>query len=167
MKYIMKKVICLCLLMPFFIRSFAQVSFSSFKFIKDSPFGCCPGRKGTTAKFKVTGEERLKYVWVYYYGINNLGDAVSSDIVGAVNANVEHTKNKAICMSGPFEPGKSYSRFASATFLYPDKVSAFPFQIKLIYFDSSEKIISITENNYKEYFPCIKKWIDVNLTDGL
>lgn len=76
--------------------SYSQVSFSKFKFKKDSPFGCCPGRKMTDVKFKITSDKAIKYVRVYYYGVNQVGDAVSSDIVGAVNANVEHTKHRMI-----------------------------------------------------------------------
>ena len=71
----------------------------------------------TDVKFKITSDKAIKYVRVYYYGVNQVGDAVSSDIVGAVNANVEHTKHRMIFFfTGPFETNKTYSRWASGTF---------------------------------------------------
>lgn len=146
--------------------SYAQVSFSKFKFKKDSPFGCCPGRKMTDTKFKITGYDDIKYIRVYYYGVNQVGDAVSSDIVGAVNANAKHTKYYILNLTGPFVSGESYSRWASGTFIYPMKVTAFPYMIKITYLNGEEESIEITEGNIKTYFPCIKEWIDVNVTDG-
>lgn len=120
----------------------------------------------TDAKFKITGEKAVKYVRVHYYGVNQVGDAVSSDIVGAVNANAKHTKYRILDLTGPFEPGKSYSRWASGTFWYPMKVTAFPYLVEIIYADGEKENIDITKDNLKEYFPGIKKWIDVNLEDG-
>ena len=73
-------------------NSFGQVEFSKFTFKKDSPMGMYPTRKMTATKFKVTGDRALKYIHVFYYGVNQVNDAVSSDIYGGVNANVEHTK---------------------------------------------------------------------------
>ena len=61
----------------------------------------------TDVKFKITSDKAIKYVRVYYYGVNQVGDAVSSDIVGAVNANVEHTKHRMIFFTGPFETNKN------------------------------------------------------------
>lgn len=144
----------------------SQVSFSKFTFKKDSPFGCCPGRKMTDTKFKITSDKSIKYIRVYYYGINQVGDAVSSDIVGAVNANAKHTKIRILNLTGPYLPNKKYSRWASGSFIYPMKVTAFPFLIELIFMDGEEKSIEITKENYKKFFPCIKEWIDVNVTDG-
>ena len=106
----MKKLLTILFLLNISMLSYSQVSFSKFKFKKDSPFGCCPGRKMTDVKFKITSDKAIKYVRVYYYGVNQVGDAVSSDIVGAVNANVEHTKHRMIFFTGPFETNKTYSR---------------------------------------------------------
>ena len=149
------------------LSSNAQVEFTKFKFGKDSPLGCCPGRKMTQAKFTVTADKAIKYVKVHYYGVNEVGDAVSSDIVGAVNANVEPTKYYILSLMGPYEPGEKYSRWASGTFWYPMKVTAFPHHVELIYMDGEKDMIEVTKDNYKELFPCLKKWIDVNLEDGM
>lgn len=148
------------------ITANSQVSFSKFKFAKDSPFGCCPGRKMTDTKFSITSDMPIKYIRVHYYGINQVGDAVSSDIVGAVNANAEHTKHRILNLTGPFESGKKYSRWASGTFIYPMKVTAFPYLLEIIYMNGKKEEIDIKENNLKTYFPCIKKWINVNTEDG-
>ena len=144
----------------------AQVEFTKFKFAKDSPFGCCPGRKMTVTKFKITDDRDIKYIRVFYYGVNQVGDAVSSDIVGAVNANKEHTKIYILNLTGPYYSREKYSRWASGTFIYPMKVTAFPFRVEIIYMNGDEESIDITEENYKTIFPCIKKWIDVNVADG-
>lgn len=162
----MKKIFVISVLISLFSCLNAQVAFSKFTFKKDSPFGCCPGRKMTDTKFKVTDEKDIKYIRVHYYGVNQVGDAVSSDIVGGVNANVKHTKYYILDLTGPFVSGKSYSRWASGTFIYPMKVTAFPYLIKIIYMDGEEQEIQITEENLKTYFPGIKKWINVNLKDG-
>lgn len=163
----MKKIICtLFMLITFVSFTNAQVEFSKFTFKRDSPFGCCPGRKMTDSKFKITGKQDIKYIRVFYYGVNQVGDAVSSDIVGAVNANVEHTKNRILNLTGPFVSGKKYSRWASGTFIYPLDVTAFPYRLEIIFMNGDEEHIDITEENYKTYFPCIKKWINVNLNDG-
>lgn len=161
----MKQLIATIAFVLFAIGCNAQVSFSKFKFIKDSPFGCCPGRKATDVKFEVTGERMIKYVRVLYVGVNQVGDAVSGDIVGAVNAGKEHTKNRILDLTGPFMPGETYARWASASFIYALKVTAFPLQINIIYKDGEEEVIRITQDNLATYFPRLK-WMDVNLEDG-
>lgn len=119
----MKTLISLFVVMLFTVNyAFGQIEFSKFKFSKDSPFGMAPTRKMTDTKFKVTAEKPLKYIKVWYYGVNQVNDVVSSDIVGAVNANKEHTKYRMIKFTGPFEPGKKYSQWASGTFYYPLKL---------------------------------------------
>lgn len=162
----MKKMLLTVALVLFSLGSDAQVSFQKFKFIKDSPFGCCPGRRATDTKFTITGDKMVKYVRVYYVGVNQVGDAVSSQIVGAVNANTEHTKHRYLDLTGPFEPRQSYSRWATASFIYPSKVTAFPIRIDLIYRDGSEEEIFIDDSNLKTFFPSLK-WMDVNLVDGI
>lgn len=164
----MKKLLCLALFLSLMLPSegWSQVSFSRFKFKKDSPFGCCPGRKMTDTRFEVTGDRAVKYIRVHYWGVNQVGDAVSSDIVGAVNANAEHTKNRILNLTGPFEPGERYSRWASATFIYPMKVTAFPYHVEILYMDGDKESVPITRDNLDEYFPCIKEWIEVNVEDG-
>ena len=147
-------------------NSFGQVEFSKFTFKKDSPMGMYPTRKMTATKFKVTGDRALKYIHVFYYGVNQVNDAVSSDIYGGVNANVEHTKYSMLNLTGPFEPGEKYSRFASGSFYYKMKVTAFPYRIELMYMDGGEEVIDITKENLTKFFPCLK-WIDVNVEDGI
>lgn len=143
-----------------------QVVFTKFKFSRDSPFGCCPGRKMTEAKFKITGEKDVRQIMVEYSGVDELGDAVCSDIVGGVNANVKHTKYYCFGVKGPFKVGKTYSRWASGTFWYSAKVTAFPSKVTVEYMDRSESdVILITKENISEYFPKIK-WIDVDYEHG-
>lgn len=167
--YITKKMtLVLMTLFLFGITCDAQVVFSKFKFSKDSPFGAFPGRKMTDTKFKVSSENAIKYVRVYYYAVNAVGDAVSSELVGGPHklSNKKYVKALMINSMGPFEPGEKYSRWASGTITYPQKITAFPCLIELIYMNGEREEIEISEQNLKEYFPCIKKWIDVNLEDG-
>ncbi len=144
----------------------AQVVFSKFVFKQDRPFGCCPGRKMTDTKFKVTGDKAVKSMMVLYSGVDQVGDAVCSDIVGAVNANVKHTKNYFFHVVGPFEPGKQYGRWASGSFTYPMKVTAFPREIYIDYMDRSPSdTIVITRDNIGRYFPKVA-WMDVDYEHG-
>lgn len=143
----------------------SQVVFSKFKFIKDSPFGCCPNRKGTDSKFKVTSDKTIKTIKVQYSGVDQVNDAVCSDIVGGVNANVKHTKYNIFMVVGPYEPGKTYSRWSSASFYYPTKLTAFPQSITIDYMDHSSDTIKITKDNISTFFPNIK-WIDVDYEHG-
>ena len=144
----MKKLLTILFLLNISMLSYSQVSFSKFKFKKDSPFGCCPGRKMTDVKFKITSDKAIKYVRVYYYGVNQVGDAVSSDIVGAVNANVEHTKHRMIFFTGPFETNKTYSRWASGTFIYPLEVIAFPYLLEIFYMNGEEEKKKLNNENF-------------------
>ena len=143
----------------------AQVVFTKFKFIKDSPFGAFPTRKATDAKFKVTGDKTIKTMKVQYSGVDQVNDAVCSNIVGAVNANVKHTKYNFFMVTGPYEPGKTYSRWASGSFFYPTKVTAFPQEIYIDYMDKTSDTIRITKDNISTYFPSVK-WIDVDYEHG-
>ena len=149
----------------FALSTQAQVQFTKFKFGKDSPFGCCPGRKMTDAKFNVTADKTIKRISVVYSGVDQVGDAVCSDIVGAVNAGVKHTKYLQLLLVGPFEPGKSYSKWASGTFWYGAKVTAFPQKIEIDYMDKTSETIVITKENIGKYFPKIK-WMDVDYDHG-
>lgn len=163
---IMKKTMITILLLTICAMDLdAQVVFSKFKFNKDSPLGCCPTRKMTDTKFKVTADKAIKTMKVHYSGVDQVNDAVCSDIVGGVNANVKHTKYKIINITGPFEPGKTYSRWASATFYYPQKVTAFPRSIEIDYMDRTSDTITITKDNLAEFFPKLK-WIDVDYEHG-
>lgn len=143
----------------------AQVVFTKFKFIKDSPFGAFPTRKATDAKFKVTGDKTIKTMKVLYSGVDQVNDAVCSNIVGAVNANIKHTKYNYFMVTGPFEPGKTYSKWASGSFFYPTKVTAFPQEILIDYMDKTSDTIRINKENISSYFPSIK-WIDVDYEHG-
>ena len=122
----MKKILLVALMVLGGMSANAQVVFTKFKFIKDSPFGAFPTRKATDAKFKVTGDKTIKTMKVLYSGVDQVIVAVCSNIVGAVNANVKHTKYNYFMVTGPFEPGKTYSKWASGSFFYPTKVTAFP-----------------------------------------
>ena len=161
----MKKYLLIVLMVIGSMSTNAQVVFTKFKFIKDSPFGNFPTRKATDAKFKVTGTKTIKTMKVQYSGVDQVNDAVCSDIVGAVNANVKHTKYNFFMVTGPYEPGKTYSRWASGSFYYPTKVIAFPQEIMIDYMDRTSDTIRINKDNISTYFPSIN-WIDVDYEHG-
>ena len=161
----MKKYLLMALMVLGCMSTDAQVVFTKFKFIKDSPFGAFPTRKATDAKFKVTGDKTIKTMKVLYSGVDQVNDAVCSNIVGAVNANIKHTKYNYFMVTGPFEPGKTYSKWASGSFFYPTKVTAFPQEILIDYMDKTSDTIRINKENISSYFPSIK-WIDVDYEHG-
>ncbi|MBQ3769099.1 MAG: hypothetical protein II866_08910 [Prevotella sp.] len=161
----MKKILLVALMVLGGMSANAQVVFTKFKFIKDSPFGAFPTRKATDAKFKVTGDKTIKTMKVLYSGVDQVNDAVCSNIVGAVNANVKHTKYNYFMVTGPFEPGKTYSKWASGSFFYPTKVTAFPQEIYIDYMDKTSDTIQIVKDNISTFFPKIQ-WIDVDYEHG-
>ena len=161
----MKKYLLLALMVLGCMSTDAQVVFTKFKFIKDNPLGAFPTRKATDAKFKVTGDKTIKTMTVLYSGVDQVNDAVCSNIVGAVNANVKHTKYNCFMVTGPFEPGKTYSRWASGSFFYPTKVTAFPQNIYIDYMDRTSDTIRIVKDNISTFFPQIP-WIDVDYEHG-
>ena len=157
----------LLVIFVFFINMvcYGQIKITKFKFTKDSPFGCCPTRKGTDIAFNVEGSKSIKYIKIRYSGVNQVNDAVSSDIVGAVNANQKHCKYRDVLLTGPFEFGKKYKRWLSASFYYPLKIIAFPLWIEITYMDKEIDTINLTKQNISTYFPTLT-CIDVNYNDG-
>lgn len=143
----------------------AQVVFSKFKFhVADiNNFS----KLQLEPKFKVTGEKGIKYVKVSFCPVNQVGDAVSDDIVGGVNANVEHTKFHTIIATGPFEKGKSYTKHFGPYYFYtPKKPTPFPHKLIIDYMGGGSDTIHITRENIGQYFPCLK-WVDVDYKSGL
>ena len=161
----MKKIIIATLMMMGCASVDAQMVFSKFKFTKDSPFGAFPTRKGLDVKFKNTSDKVIKKFSIHYSGVDQINEAVCSDIVGAVNANVKHTKYRILSFTGPFAVGKSQSSWTSAVFYYQLKVTAFPRKLDIVYMDNSEESIEITKDNIKTFFPCLE-WIDVDYKHG-
>ena len=143
----------------------AQIEFPKFKFTKDSPFGCCPTRKALDLKVKNTSRKRIKKFSIHYSGVNEINEAICSDIVGGVNANVKHTKYKVINYTGPIEVGETQSSWTRGVFYSPVKVIAFPRSIDITYMDNTTDTIHITKDNIATYFPKIK-WIDVDYVNG-
>lgn len=150
--------LCICAL-----SAMSQVQFSKFKFIKDEPFGAFKGRKAITCKFKNISNKQLKYVKVWYYAVNAVGDVVSGRDRGFMYLGKEYIKPKRLDMTGPFEANKSYGRYAGAIITATDKnTRAVPFALTIVYMGSDEEIdILITEDNIKEYFPKLQ-WVDYN-----
>ena len=149
----------------FCMNANAQLEFTKFKFTKDSPFGAFPTRKGLDVKFKNTSEKDIKKFTVHYSGVDQINEAVCSDIVGAVNANVKHTKYRSLMFTGPFKAGKAQSSWTSAVFYYKQKVTAFPRKVDIVYMDNTEESIDITKDNIKQFFPCLE-WIEVDYEHG-
>ena len=159
------KLLLLGLLLLMGVSADAQLVFTKFKFTKDSPMGAFPTRKALDVKFKNTSDKVIKKFSVHYSGVDEINEAVCSDIVGAVNANVKHTKFRLLNFTGPFEIGKSQSSWTSAVFYYKLKVRAFPRKVDIVYMDNSEETIEITKENIKTVFPCLE-WIDVDYEHG-
>lgn len=143
----------------------AQVVFSKFKFhVADiNNFA----KLQLETKFKVTGEKGVKYVTVGWAAVNDVGDAICDDIVGGVNANVQHTKYHNIKHTGPYKQGKSYtSHFGIYYFFDRRKPTAFPYRLTIDYMGGGQEVIDITKENIGKYFPSVK-WIDVDYKSGL
>ena len=143
----------------------AQIVFSKFKFTKDSPFGCCPTRKGLDVKMTNTSGKRIKKFTIHYSGVNEIQEAICSDIVGGVNANVKHTKFRSLILTGPLEIGATKSCWTSAVFYSRQKVTAFPREVDIVYMDNSTDTIRVTKENIGKVFPKVK-WIDVDYESG-
>lgn len=147
------KLISLIVLLIMVMSADAQVVFEKFKFGKDSPFGMAPTRKMTDMKYNVTGTKQIKKLVVRYVAVDQVKDAVGCTLSKA--------KKFQVVLTGPFYPGKSYSRWASGTIWYPHKITAFPYRILVDYMDDSSESIDINKDNISKYFPKLQ-WIDVN-----
>ena len=145
------------------LQANAQVEFAKFKLATDNPMGCCPGRKMLDTKFKVTSERDLKYVMVDFYIVNPVGDVISGVDEGVKSDNEEFIKPKTIECTGPYESGKSYSRWISGVSYSPVKgITAFPYQVRIMYAGEKEWVkIAITKDNITKFFPKLK-WMEIN-----
>lgn len=158
----MKKVLLIVAMCFICLLSHGQIVVSQFKLGKDEPFGTFPGRKMLKTKFKVTSEQAIKYVKFHYYIVNNVGDVISGLERGITEEGKEYIKPKVFSITGPMEPGKSYSPWASGVVQTKQKITAIPYQIEIIYMGSDEsEFIDINRDNYLQYFPKLK-WIDYN-----
>lgn len=159
----MKKTFLFLMLCIMSMTSIAQVSFSKFKLVTDNPLGCCPGRKALEYKFTNTGDRALKYVNIYYYAVNAVGDVISGATHATIRVGAEElVKPRLVQNTGPFEPGKSQSGWISAL-LYADKrTTVIPFQLEIVYMGENEPtFITIDKDNIGTYFPKVK-WVDYN-----
>ena len=143
----------------------AQVVFSKIKFhvavITDFT------QQQLETKFKVTSERPIKYVTVGWAAVNEVGDAISDDVVGGVNANVEPTKYHNIIHTGPFKKGQSKtSHFGIYHFHSGKRHKVMPYRLTIEYMGGGKEVIDITKDNIKTFFPCVK-WIDVDYKSGL
>lgn len=143
--------------------SFGQVKFSKFKLSKDSPLGCCPGRKMLDFKFTNTGDKSLKYVNIHYYIVNGVGDVISGAKAATLKVGEEEVVKPRIAQNtGPFEIGKSYSRWIGGLLYADKKTTVIPHQLEIVYMGENDPVfITITKENIATYFPSVK-WIDYN-----
>ena len=140
----------------------SQVTISKFKFGKDEPFGMFPGRKMIDMKFKNTSDRPMKYLKVYYYAVNAVGDVVSGLDAGVRTEGMEYIKPKLLDCMGPFEPGKSYSRWASGVIQTKQKGTlAVPYEVEIIYMQNDTTRIKIDGSNLKQFFPK-NEWREYN-----
>lgn len=159
----MKKVLLAVMAFAMTMSANAQVQFSKFKFYVADIMDFSHLQLET--KFKVTSERNLKYVHVYFTPVNNVGDAIVTEIRGAVNANTTHTKYKHIYATGPFESKKSYTKHFDPYYISGKKPTPFPYKVVVDYMGGGSDTISITKDNLKTYFPSLK-WIDVDYKSG-
>lgn len=158
-----KKIMLAIIAIALSMSANAQVQFSKFKFYVADIMDFSHLQLET--KFKVTSDRNLKYVHVYFTPVNNVGDAIVSEIRGGVNANVKHTKFHHIYGTGPFESKKSYTKHFDPYYFRSKKPIPFPYKIMVDYMGGGSDTIQITKDNIKTYFPCIK-WIDVDYKSG-
>lgn len=160
----MKKFFTIAIMMMVFMSSSAQVEFTKFKLSVANLYNF--SQKMLDLSFKVTSDKNLKYVKVTWSGVNEVGDAIVSEVVGGVNANTKHTKFKIVECTGPFESKKKYTRHASPYYYKQKNVVPFPVNVVIDYMGGGSDTINITKDNIKTYFPSVK-WIDVDYKSGL
>lgn len=152
----MKRLLVLmCAAMLMAAAAEAQVVISKFKFGRDEPFGMYPGRKMIDMKFKNTSGQPMKYLKVYYYAVNAVGDVVSGNDAGLRSPGKEYVKPKILDCMGPFEPGKQYSRWASGAITTQQKGTiAVPYEVEIIWMQTNDTTrIRIDRENIHQYFP--------------
>lgn len=159
----MKKIFVLALMSMMVSAMSAQVEITKFKFAKDEPFGMFPGRKMIDMKFKNKGDRAMKYLKVYYYAVNAVGDVVSGLDRGVQTEGEEYVKPKALDCMGPFEPGKQYSRWASGVITTKQKGTlAVPYEVEIIWMQTNDTTrIRIDRENLHQYFPK-NEWREYN-----
>lgn len=147
------KLISIIILLSLSMGASAQIVFTKFKFGKDSPFGMAPTRKMTDVKYTINGSKTVKKIAIRYVAVDQVNDAVGCTL--------GKMKKFQLLLTGPFEPNKSYSRWASGTIWYPHKITAFPYRILIDYMDGTNESIDISKDNISKFFPKLK-WINVN-----
>lgn len=162
----MKRILFLILLcVCCFSVATSQVVIEKFKFFNYDLHDFT--KFGTEAKVRFTCDKTVKYFEIHYSGVNNVGDAICSDIRGGVNANAKHTKYIIGEAAGPFAPGSKKTLNWMPSFYSQDRrIKAFPRMIVLTYMGENQKdTIRITKENFSQYFPK-NKWIDVDYESG-
>ncbi len=154
------------LLLGTFLSTDAQVVFKKFKFIKDQPTfpTKAQGRRALDLTFYLEEGRQLKYVKIVYAGVNQVGDAICSDIYGAVNANTPFTLYKSLEIMGPFGYGKKKNGTWHRACFYSKlkDITAFPVRLELTYTDQKEPVvIPITKENIGQFFPTVP-WMEVD-----
>jgi len=158
----MKRMILMAVAAMMVLTASSQVTITKFKFCRDQPFGMFPGRKMIDMKFKNTSDRAFKYLKVYYYAVNAVGDVVSGLDAGVLTEGMEYIKPKLLDCMGPFEPGKSYTRWASGVITTKQKGTiAVPYEVEIIYMQNDTTRIKIDGSNLKQYFPK-NEWREYN-----
>lgn len=160
-RIIISILLCVC----YFSIANSQVVIEKFKFFNYDLYDFT--KFGTEAKVKFTCDKTVKYLEIHYSGVNNVGDAICSNIRGGVNANAKHTKYIIGQATGPFTPGSKKHLYLKPSFYYGNRqITAFPRMIVLTYIGEEKKdTINLTKENFSQYFPK-NKWIDVDYKSG-
>ena len=157
-----KRMILMAMMAVVMLSATAQVEITKFKFKRDEPFGMFPGRKMIDMKFKNTSDRPMKYLKVYYYAVNAVGDVVSGTDRGVRTPGMEYIKPMLLDCMGPFEPGKSYTRWASGVIQTKQKGTlAVPYEVEIIYMQNDTTRIKIDGANLKQFFPK-NEWREYN-----
>lgn len=139
------------LLLGMSMEAEAQISFSCFEANSYFSYDINILRQN----FTLEGEKEAKYVEVVWYAFNKVGDRIESPIPNP----------HKVRATGPFKPGKKY-KTATSPFRVDQKNYAIPNTVIIVYMDGEELEIDINTENYHKYFPNLKHWFDVDVSES-
>lgn len=143
----MKRLITLILILNVCIQAFSQeVVFTKFE-LKPFSYLISSSSWDLRLNFKNRSNKYINYLIVSYLAVNKVGDAESDAI-----RNIKKFMAKS---TGPYAPGATLKLVVNSAVWSVNKVSAYPYQIKITYSDGTEEEIQINNDNVRKYFPCL------------